>query len=89
MWVLLGALVALQLYFVRELLAALFLFTLGFAVLAGFALVYFVAEFAGRLSLARAEPVLHSAAGLARRGLVLAEELSKKPFRRPRSEPAQ
>ena len=89
MWVLLGVLVALQLYFVRELLAALFLFTLGFAVLAGFALVYFVAEFAGRLSLAHSEPVLHSAAVLARRGLVLAEDLSKRPFRRPRSEPAQ
>ena len=33
MWIFLVALVALQIYFVRELLAALFLFTVGFAVL--------------------------------------------------------
>ncbi len=89
MWVFLAALVALQLYFVRELLAALFLFTLGFALLAGLALVFFLVDQARQLSLAWAEPRTRVVAGLARRGLVLLEDLSKRPFRRPRSEPAQ
>ena len=89
MWVFLAALVALQLYFVRELLAALFLFTLGFALLAGLALVFFLVDQARQLSLAWVEPRTRVVAGLARRGLVLLEDLSKKPFRRPRSEPAQ
>ncbi len=89
MWVFLAVLVALQLYFVRELLAALFLFTAGFAVLAGMALVFFLFDQARRLSLAWVEPHTRSAMSYARRGLALAEELSKKPFRRPRSEPAQ
>ena len=89
MWVFLAALVALQLYFVRELLAALFLFILGFALLAGLALVFFLVDQARQFSLAWVEPRTHVVAALTRRGLVLLEDLSKKPFRRPRSEPAQ
>src|SRR5713226_8607598 len=52
MWIFLAALVALQIYFVRELLAALFLFTLGFGALAGVALVFFLFERAGHRSMA-------------------------------------
>ena len=89
MWIFLAALVAYQLYFVRELVAALLLFALGFAVLAGLVLVFFLAEQAGQVSLAWVEPRTRAVAGLARRGLVLIEELSKRPFRRPRSETAQ
>ncbi len=89
MWILLGVLVAFQLYFVRELLAALLLFTLAFAVLAGLALVFFLVEQAGQVSLAWVEPRTRAVVGLARRGLVLIEDLSKRPFRRPRSETAQ
>ena len=89
MWVFLAALVALQLYFVRELLAALFLFTLGFGLLAGLAVVFFLVDQARQFSLAWVEPRTHVVAALTRRGLVLLEDLSKKPFRRPRSEPAQ
>ncbi len=89
MWVFLAAIVALQLYFVRELLAAFLLFTLGFAFLAGLALVFFLVDQARQLSLAWVEPRTRGVAGLARRGLGLLEDLSKRPFRRPRSEPAQ
>jgi hypothetical protein len=89
MWIFLAALVALQIYFVRELLAALFLFTLGFSALAGVALVFFLFERAGERSLAWVEPRRRSVGVLARRGLGLLEDLSKRPFRRPRSEPAQ
>ncbi len=89
MWIFLAALVALQIYFVRELLAALFLFTLGFGALAGLALVFFLFERAGHRSMAWVEPRTRSVAVLARRGLGLLEDLSKRPFRRPRSEPAR
>ena len=89
MWIFLAALVALQIYFVRELLAALFLFTLGFGALAGAALVFFLFERAGHRSMAWVEPRTRSVGVLARRGLGLLEDLSKRPFRRPRSEPAQ
>ncbi len=89
LWIFLAALAALQIYFVRELLAALLLFTLGFGALAGVALVIYLVEQAGQVSMAWAEPRTRSAAILARRGLGLLEELSRKSFRRPRSEPAQ
>jgi len=89
MWIFLAALVALQVYFVRELLAALFLFTLGFGALAGVALVFFLFERAGHRSLVWVEPRTRGVGVLARRGLGLLEDLSKRPFRRPRSEPAQ
>ena len=89
MWSFLAALVALQIYFVRELLAALLLFTLGFGALAGVALVIYLVEQARQVSMAWAEPRTRSVAILARRGLGLLEELSRKSFRRPRSEPAQ
>ena len=89
MWIFLAALVALQIYFVRELLAALFLFTVGFAALAGVALACYLFERASQASLAWAEPRTRAAAHVARRGWELLEDISKKPFRRPRSEPAQ
>lgn len=89
MWLFLAALAALQAYFVRELIAALLLFTAGFAVLAGFALVFYVADRASQVTLAWAEPRTRTVANAARRGLDLLEEFSKRPFRRPRSEPAQ
>jgi hypothetical protein len=89
MWIFLAALVGLQIYFVRELLAALFLFTVGFAILAGLALVLFLAEQAGQLSVAWVEPRARVVAGFARRGLELLEDLSRKPFHRPRSEPGR
>ena len=90
MWAVLAAALALQLYFVRELLAALLLFTLAFAVLAGVALVFFLAERVGQVSLAWVEPRTRSVVPkLRERALGLLEDLSKKPFRRARSETAQ
>ena len=67
MWRFLAALVAVQLYFVRELLAALFLFAAAFAVLAVVALVIVVAEQAGAWSFAKVEPGTRTAADLGRR----------------------
>ena len=82
MWWLLVVGVALQLYFVRELLAAFALFAAGFAVIGlGIAALYVmqkgwevgVARFAGR----------SPAASMARRAASAMEELGRRPFRRP------
>jgi uncharacterized membrane protein YqjE len=89
MWVGLVAFVALQIYFVQEMLAALMLFTGLFAILAVIVLVLYLVDRAGQWSLGWAEQHVRPAFQLARRGWTLAEDLSKKPFRRPRSEPAR
>lgn len=82
LWIGLAAFVALQIYFVRELLAALILFTGVFIVCALVALVFYLVDRASRWGLGQAEIQ-------AKRALVAAEEISKKQLRRPRSEPAQ
>ena len=82
MWVGLATFVALQIYFVQEMLAALILFTGVFVVFAIVALVLYVVDRAGQWGLGWAG---HQA----RRGLTLAEDISKKQIRRPRSETAQ
>ena len=88
MWGGLATFVALQIYFVQEMLAALLLFTGIFVIFAMLALVIYLVEWAGQWSIEwageRARPVMQ----LARRGWALAEDVSKKPFRRPRSETA-
>jgi hypothetical protein len=82
MWAGLAALVAIQIYFVQELLAALVLFTGIFIVCAIIALVLYLVDRAGRWGLGAAE---HQA----RRAVAAAEEFSKKQLRRQHSEPAQ
>jgi hypothetical protein len=82
LWIALGVFTALQIYFVRELLAALMLFTGIFIVCAVLALVLYLADRASRWGL--------GVAGIqAKRAITAAEEISKKQLRRPRSEPAQ
>jgi len=83
-WTLVGlaAVVALQIYFVQEMLAALILFTGVFVVFALAALALYLVDRAGQWGLGWAG---HQA----RRGLTMAEEISKKQLRRPRSETAQ
>jgi len=82
MWAGLGALVAIQLYFVQELLAAFAIFTGIFVVCAIIALVLYLIDRAGRWSVDMAE-------NQAKRAVAVVEEISKKQLRRPRSEPAQ
>jgi uncharacterized membrane protein YqjE len=89
MWVGLGTFVALQIYFVQEMLAALMLFTGVFVILATIALVLYLVDRAGRWSISWAGQHAQLAFQMVRRGWTLAEEVSKKPFRRPRSETAQ
>ena len=89
MWAGLGALVALQIYFVQEMLAALILFAGVFVLVAAIALAIYLVDRAGQWSIGWAGERARPAMQLARRGWALAEDLSKKPFRRPRSETAQ
>ncbi len=73
-----AALAAVQLYFVQEMLAALFLFTIVFAVVATVFLMLWLVDRAGQRTLAWVEPQTRQLARLARRGLAIAEELGKK-----------
>ncbi len=82
MWVALGVFVALQIYFVQEMLAALMLFTGLFVVCAVAALGLYLIDKASRWGIG-------VAGSQAKRALVAAEEISKKQLRRPRSEPAR
>ena len=89
MWAALAAFLALQIYFVQEMLAALILFTGVFVIVALVALVMYLVDQAGQWSIGWAGRHARPAIQLMHRGWTLAEELSKKPFRRPRSETAQ
>ena len=82
LWIVLGAFVALQIYFVQELVVALMLFTGLFVVCAIIALAMYLIDRAGQWGLGWAGQQ-------AKRAVVVAEELSKKQLRRPRSEPAR
>lgn len=81
-WIALAVFVALQIYFVQELLVALMLFTGLFVVCALVALVLFLVDRASRWGIGMAGQQ-------AKRAINAAEEISKKQLRRPRSETAQ
>ena len=81
LWLAGVAFIILQIYYVREMLAALVLFGGLFVVVAIIAGIVYGLGRAGETTITAAEPV-------ARRGLELAEEVSKKTFHRPRSAPA-
>jgi hypothetical protein len=82
LWIALGTFVALQIYFVQELIVALMLFTGLFVVFALVAVLLYMLDGAGRWGLSLAGQQ-------AKRALTAAEEISKKQLRRPRSETAQ
>jgi hypothetical protein len=82
LWIGLAAFVALQIYFVQEMVVVLILFTGLFVLGAIVALTVYLIDRAGRWGLG-------VAGQQARRALAAAEEISKKQLRRPRSEPAQ
>jgi hypothetical protein len=82
LWFALGAFIALQIYFVQELVVAFMLFTGLFAICAVIALVLYLIDRASRWGIG-------VAGEQAKRAIVAAEEISKKQLRRPRSETAQ
>jgi hypothetical protein len=78
----------LQLYFVRELLAAELLFVAGFGALLAIGATIYVVGAIGERGLDFAEVGVRVIADSARRGYAGLEEISRKSIRRPRSETA-
>jgi hypothetical protein len=87
--VLLAVILFLQMYFVRELIAAELLFGLGFLFFLILVAIFYGIGFIGERAFSWAERGFQIAAPLARRSYAKLEEVSKKPFRHPRSESAQ
>lgn len=89
MWLFLGVLAAVQLYAVRELLAAFAIFVLGFgAIAAGVGTLYFLHK-AWEAGVTRLALSQHPAVLAARRGVASVEDWARRPIRRPDSEPAR
>jgi hypothetical protein len=88
MWLFLGVIGALQLYFVRELLAAFALFALGFAVIAVCLTSLYLAQKGWESGVARLAASQKSWVLAARRATAVSEEWVRRPLRRPDSEPA-
>lgn len=79
----------LQLYFVRELIAAEVIFGLVFLAILAVVGVSYLLGTLGERGLEWAEVGVRAIAGSAKRGYVALEEVSKRPFRHPRSESAR
>lgn len=89
MWWFLGVLVAFQLYFVQELLAAFALFALLFAAVASLVVGVYMAQKTWEAGVARLAESTHPVVNLARRGAGAVEDLVRRPIRRPGSAPAR
>jgi len=86
MWRLLGVIGALQLYFVRELLAAFALFALGFLAIAGVIISLYMLQRVWAVTVDRVADSRHPVMVAVRHGIYSVEELARRPFRRPSSE---
>jgi hypothetical protein len=87
-WWFLGVIAAMQLYFVRELLAAFAIFILGFAVI-GFAIgSLYLTQKVWEAGVARLAASRHPAVLATRRSVATAEYWALRPIRRPGSQPA-
>jgi hypothetical protein len=85
MWWFLGVLVALQLYFVRELLAVFALFTVGFAAIAFVVISLYMLQKSWEVAVGRVADSNHPVVNLARRGVSSVEDMVRRPLRRPGS----
>jgi hypothetical protein len=85
----LAIVVVLQLYFIRELIAAELLFGMLFLFAFGLAALFYAVGTIGIEGRIWAEAGARAVATSARRGFSTLEEISKKPFRHPHSESAQ
>jgi hypothetical protein len=85
----LAAFFILQVYFVRELLAAELLFGLVFAIMAVMVGIFYVLGTVGERALDLGEAGARVVAHSTRRGYGLVEEISRKSLRHPHSESAQ
>lgn len=89
MWWFLGAVAALQLYFVRELLAAFALFAVAFAAIAFVIASLYMLQRGWAVAVGRIADSKHPVMVAARQGMDTIEDLVRRPLRRPGSEPAR
>jgi hypothetical protein len=89
MWWFLGIVAALQLYFVRELVAAFALFALGFAVIGSLFAGIYLLQKAWQSAVVRVAESSHPAVEAARRGVYAVEDFARRPLRRPGSAAAR
>lgn len=86
MWIFLGIAASLQLYFVRELLAAFAIFVLGFAVIAAVIATFYMFQKVWEAGLGQVLSSQNSWVLAVRRGVAAAEDRGRRPIRRPGSE---
>jgi hypothetical protein len=89
MWFGLAALAAIQLYYVQEMLAALLIFAVLFAVVSAVALTVYLLDRAGERALDWAEPYATKAAHAVAGQWPSLDEAKKRLLRRPHSETAR
>jgi hypothetical protein len=89
MWWFLGVVVALQLYFVRELLAAFALFAVGFVVIALAVTSLYMLQKVWEAGVQRVADSRHPVVDMARRGVNAVEDMARRPLRRPGSAAAR
>ncbi len=89
MWWFLGIVTALQLYVVRELLAAFALFAMAFAAIALVIASLYMLQKVWEVGVARLAASRHPVVNLARHGVSAVEDLARRPLRRPGSELAR
>jgi len=85
-WIFLGVIAAMQLYFVRELLAAFAVFILGFAVIALAISSLYLAQKTWEAGVARLAASQHPVMLAVRRSVATVEDLGRRPIRRPGSQ---
>lgn len=88
MWWFLAVVVALQMYFVKELLAAFALFALGFAAIAAVVVAAYTLHKGWEVAVERLAESGYPVVNMARRGAAAVEDLARRPLRRPGSETA-
>ena len=89
MWWFLGVVAALQLYLVRELLAAFALFAVAFAAIAFVIASLYMLHRGWALAVERIADSKHPVMVAARQGINTIEDMARRPLRRPGSEPAR
>jgi len=89
MWWFLGVGGALQLYFVRELLAAFALFAAVFVVLGVVITSLYLLQKGWSVAVERVAESGHPMVAMAKRGVSAVEDLARRPLRRPGSAAAQ
>jgi predicted membrane protein len=89
MWMLLGTIAAMQVYFVRELLVIFALFAVVFAAVAVLITGVYMMQKTWEVAVLRVADSQHPVINLARRGAFAIEEMGRRPFRRPGSATAR